>query len=68
MSIKWFLKQKREMDKFTEVMFHVGERSWKVIISLLLVLKNDFCEVNEAIFQGVEMPCEIKFWPGPENS
>jgi hypothetical protein len=25
-------------------------------------LKNDFREVDEAIFQGVEMPCEIIFW------
>jgi hypothetical protein len=25
------------------------------------VLKNDFGEVDEAIFQGVEMPCEIIF-------
>jgi hypothetical protein len=31
--------------------------------------KNDFLEVDLAMFQGVEMPCEIIFYiPGIENS
>jgi hypothetical protein len=30
-------------------------------ICLLDVLKDDFDEVDEAMFQGVEMPCEIIF-------
>jgi hypothetical protein len=30
----------------------------ELIICLLDVLKNDFRDVNEAMFQGVERPCE----------
>jgi hypothetical protein len=31
-------------------------------ICLLDVLKNDFVEVDESIFQGVERPCELIFY------
>jgi hypothetical protein len=39
----------------------VGEWSWEIINCLLKVLKNDFCEVDEAIYQGVERPYEHIF-------
>jgi hypothetical protein len=42
-------------------MFQVGEWSLELIIFLLDVIKNDFGEVNEAMFQGVERPCKIIF-------
>jgi hypothetical protein len=38
------------------------ERPWELKISLLDVLKNDFGEVVEAVFQGVERPCELIFF------
>jgi hypothetical protein len=42
-------------------MFQVGEWPWKLLICLLDVLKNDFCEVDETMIQGVERPLEIGF-------
>jgi hypothetical protein len=35
-----------------QVMFYVGKWPWELIICLLEVLKNDFGEVDEAMFQG----------------
>jgi hypothetical protein len=35
--------------------------AWELIIFLLHLLKMDFAEVDEAMFQGVERKCEI-FW------
>jgi hypothetical protein len=43
-------------------MFNVGEWSWKIIICLLDILKCDFREVEEAIFQGFERPFELIFY------
>jgi hypothetical protein len=37
-------------------------RTGQLIISLLNILKNDFGEVDEAMFQGVERPHEYVFW------
>jgi hypothetical protein len=39
-------------------MFKVDEWTWELIICLLDVLENDFCEVDEAKFQGAERPNE----------
>jgi hypothetical protein len=39
----------------------LGEWTLELIIGLLDVLKNDFGEVDEGMFQGVERPCEIIF-------
>jgi hypothetical protein len=49
------------LDYVAEVMFLVGEWPWELKISLFVVLKNDFSEVEEAKFQGVERPYEIIF-------
>jgi hypothetical protein len=39
------------------------------MICLLNILKEYFLEVHEAMFQGVEMPCEFIFYiPGIEKS
>jgi hypothetical protein len=38
-----------------------NEWPWEIIICLLDVLKNDFGEVDEAMFQGVERPCVLIF-------
>jgi hypothetical protein len=35
-------------------MFEVGEWPWELIICLQDVLRNDFCEVDEVMFRGVE--------------
>jgi hypothetical protein len=43
------------------VMFHVGEWTWELIICLLEVLKNEFCELAEAMIQVVERPWELIF-------
>jgi hypothetical protein len=40
-------------------MFYVGEWLWKLIICLLQDLKNDFCQLDEAMFQVVERPSKI---------
>jgi asparagine synthetase A len=45
----------------SEVMFHVDQWPWELIICFRDVLKNDFFEVAEAMFQGVERTCEIIF-------
>jgi hypothetical protein len=43
--------------------------AWEIIISLLDVLKNEFVEVDEAMFQGVDGPCDnILCNPGKEKS
>jgi hypothetical protein len=42
-------------------MFYVAKWSWEHIICILDVVKNDFCEVDEVMFQGVERPCELIF-------
>jgi hypothetical protein len=42
-------------------MFYAGEWPRELKICLLDVLKNDFEEVNEAMFQGVDGPCELIF-------
>jgi hypothetical protein len=42
-------------------MFSVDEWPLEHIIFLLDVLKNDFGEVNEVMFEGVERPYEIIF-------
>jgi hypothetical protein len=43
------------------MMFYVGEWAWQPIICLLYVLINDFAEVDEAMFQGVERPYKLIF-------
>jgi hypothetical protein len=40
-------------------MFQVREWPLDLIICLLDVLKNNFDEVDEAIFHGVERPCKL---------
>jgi hypothetical protein len=45
-------------------LFQVGEWPLELIIGLLNILKNDFGEVDEAMFQGVERPCELIIFPG----
>jgi hypothetical protein len=42
-------------------MFQEGKKLRVHIICLLDVLINDFGEVDEAMFQGVERPCENIF-------
>jgi hypothetical protein len=42
-------------------MFYVGEWPLENIIYFLDVLKNDFDEVDEAMLQGDERPCEVFF-------
>jgi hypothetical protein len=42
-------------------MFYVGEWPCEISIFLLNILKNDFGEVDEEKFQGVERPCELIF-------
>jgi hypothetical protein len=42
-------------------MFYVGEWTSQLIICSLEVLKNDFDEVHEVMFQGVERPYELIF-------
>jgi hypothetical protein len=50
-------------------MFYVGEWPLLLVICLLDVLKKDFDEVDEAMFHGVERPCEIIFYiPGIDKS
>jgi hypothetical protein len=53
--------QKSDLDEVAEVMFQVGEWLSELIIRLLGVLKCDFGEVDEAIFEGVKRPCELIF-------
>jgi hypothetical protein len=43
------------------VLFETGEWPRKLINYLLGVLKNYFIEVEEAMFQGVDRPCELIF-------
>jgi hypothetical protein len=40
-------------------MFEVGDLENSIF--LLDVLKNDFVEVDEVMFQGIESPCELFF-------
>jgi hypothetical protein len=42
-------------------MFKVGEWPRELTICLLDVLKYDFGEVDEAMFQVVERPCDLIF-------
>jgi hypothetical protein len=50
-------------------MFEVGEWHLELIICFLDVLKNDFGEVDEAMFLGVDSPCElILYFLGIEKS
>jgi hypothetical protein len=44
------------------VIFQVGKWPLDLIIYLLVLLKCDVGEVDEAMFQGVERPCEINFY------
>jgi hypothetical protein len=53
------MERKNELDEDVEVMFLVGEWPWELIICLLDVLKNDFAKFDEAMFPGVERPCEM---------
>jgi hypothetical protein len=46
--------QRNDLDEFGNVTFQVGEWPCGLIICLLDVLKCDFGEVDEAMFQGVE--------------
>jgi hypothetical protein len=39
----------------------VGDWPRELIICLLVVLRNDFAEVDEAMFQGVQRQCELIF-------
>jgi hypothetical protein len=50
---------KYDLGEVAEVMFEVGKWPWEHIIWLLDVFKYVFCEVNEAMLQGVERPCEL---------
>jgi hypothetical protein len=50
---------KSELDEFAEMMFQVSDWHRDLITWLLNVLKFDFSEVDEAMFQGVDRPCEI---------
>jgi hypothetical protein len=43
-------------------MFKVDEWPLELIICLLDVLKNGFGEIDETMFQGVEMLCELIFY------
>jgi hypothetical protein len=52
--------QKSDLDEDAEVILQVSEWPWELIIYLLDVLKN-FGDVDEAMFEGVERPCEIFF-------
>jgi hypothetical protein len=54
--------QKRDLDEFAVSMFHVGKSPWEFIISLVLVLICFCGEVDEAMYQGTERPCELFFW------
>jgi hypothetical protein len=45
-----------------EVMFPVGEMSWSLLIFLLDVLICNLVEVDEAMFLGLERPCEFIFY------
>jgi hypothetical protein len=53
---------KRYLDEFAEVKFQVGKWPWEIKICLLEVLKGDFGDVDEEMFQGVERPCELIFY------
>jgi hypothetical protein len=48
------------LDEFVEVMFKVGEWPWELNLPSAR-LKNDYGEVDEEIFQGVERQCEVIF-------
>jgi hypothetical protein len=54
--------QEISLDEAADMMFKVGEWPYKLIICLLNLLKNNFREVDEAIFEGVERSCEIIFY------
>jgi hypothetical protein len=45
------------LDEVKEVIFQVDE----LIITLQYLLKCDFGEIDEAMFQGVERQCELIF-------
>jgi hypothetical protein len=49
------------MDEVDYVMFKIGKRHWEIKICRPDVLKDDFEEVDEAMFQGVEGPCDPIF-------
>jgi hypothetical protein len=52
---------KSDLDEVAEEMIQVGEWLWEIIICILDVLKCDYGEVDETMFQGVERPCELIF-------
>jgi hypothetical protein len=58
-SIFWAFK--KAVSIVQEIIFEVGDLSSEFIICLLDVLKNDFAEVDEAMFEGFEKPCEPIF-------
>jgi hypothetical protein len=43
-------------------MFEKVEKPWKLIFRLRAATKYDLCEVDKAIFQGVEKPRELIFY------
>jgi hypothetical protein len=47
--------QKSDLDEVAKMMFQVGEWPWELIICPLDVLKNDFCEIDEEMFQEDEL-------------
>jgi hypothetical protein len=59
--LKFWALNKSDLDEVADVLFSVGEMSRDLIICRLEVLKNDFGEVYEAMFQGFERPCELIF-------
>jgi hypothetical protein len=59
--------QKSDLEELAEVMFQVGEWPWELLICLSDALEN-IGEVDEAMFQGVERPCELIFNPGHQKN
>jgi hypothetical protein len=55
------IQKKSDLDEFPEMLFEVGELPWVLIIFLMDVLKYVFGNVDEAMLQGIERPCEIIF-------
>jgi hypothetical protein len=41
------------------MIFYVGECPWELINCLLGILEYDFYEIDDAIYQGVDRPCEL---------
>jgi hypothetical protein len=49
---------KKHLGRSREVMFQLGEWPWETINCILDNLKCDFYEVDEAMFRGIDRPCE----------